>query len=138
MTEIQKQGFEGRQAALAALGLGCEILPPLTLMVRAIPALLKDEDWPRVLKDILETMEEPLGEGEMTLDPLTYALNMVLSHQACQRRSIKSGKKLSLEEMNALLRAMEQTPHAAHCNHGRPTYVTLDQRHLDSIFERTG
>jgi DNA mismatch repair protein MutL len=133
----EKEALIGMEAPFKKMGLDMEILPPATLMIRAIPALLKDEDWQGVVADLLDSLRAQVSEEVATLDPLETALNLVLSRQACQRRSIKSGKRLSLEEMNALLRAMEQTPHGAQCNHGRPTYVRLEKRHLDSIFERS-
>jgi DNA mismatch repair protein MutL len=67
---------------------------------------------------------------------LTATLHEVCGNIAC-RSSIRAGRRLKLEEMNALLRQMEATPHAGQCNHGRPTYIRLRQSDLARLFGRT-
>lgn len=124
--------------SLKELGFDVGFLGEQTLIVRAVPSLLKDEEWEVLLQDIVDAVRQAHAEESVYEDPLARALNLILSAQACQRRSIKSGKKLSTIEMDQLLRDMEHTPHAAQCNHGRPTYIVLEMQQLDGLFKRHG
>jgi DNA mismatch repair protein MutL len=67
---------------------------------------------------------------------LQSRLDAVLSRMACHG-SVRSGRRMSAEEMNALLREMEATPHSGQCNHGRPTYVELKLSDIERLFGRT-
>ena len=100
------------------------------ILVREIPALLGKVDIESLVRDLASEINE-LGN---TLS-LKENLNEILSTMACHN-SIRAGRKLSLSEMNALLRQMEQTPYSGQCNHGRPTYVELKRNEIEKLFGR--
>ena len=106
-----------RRAELAELGLVLERFGGDAVLVRELPALLAGADVARLVRDLAEDLA--------TLDQatsLSAALHEVCATLACHG-SVRAGRRLSLGEMNALLRQMEATPHSGQCNHGRPTYV---------------
>jgi DNA mismatch repair protein MutL len=100
------------------------------IVVREIPALLGNPDVRALVKKLAEDLGE-IGEGLALKD----ALEEVCSSMACHG-SVRSGRRLSTEEMNALLRQMEATPHSGQCNHGRPTYVALKLADIERLFGR--
>lgn len=112
------------------LGLDIDAFGPTAIAVRGVPALLKDASVNSLLRDILEDIKD-LKKGES----LQVALEEVLSSMACHG-SIRAGRKLNVDEMNALLRQMEQVPNSAQCNHGRPTYIQLKRRDIETLFGR--
>lgn len=112
---------------LAHLGLVIESFGPGSVAVRETPALLGNTDAAALVRDILDTL------GEATL---RSRLDAVLSRIACHG-SVRSGRRMTGEEMNALLREMEATPNSGQCNHGRPTYVELKLGDIDRLFGRT-
>jgi DNA mismatch repair protein MutL len=107
-----------------------------TFILKSVPALLRDENWDLFLSDLLGSLSATLSEDLAYEDPLERALFTVVSTLACQRKSVRAGRKLSLEEMNQLLRDMEKTPNAAQCNHGRPTYIQLEMGQIEKLFRR--
>ncbi|MEO1470994.1 MAG: DNA mismatch repair endonuclease MutL, partial [Pseudomonadota bacterium] len=115
---------------LEALGLVIEGFGPGTLCVREVPALLGQADPARLLRDVAE---EVIESG--TAEALAARLDAVLSRMACHG-SVRAGRALTRPEMDALLRAIEATPGAQWCNHGRPTAVTLDRAQIERLFER--
>ena len=115
---------------LAKLGLQVEEFGPSAVIVREIPALLGDCDVKSLIQDIVEEMAE-WGKGF----ELTEKLHLVCATMACHG-SVRAGRRLTLAEMNHLLREMERTPHAAQCNHGRPTYVRIGVGDLERLFHR--
>ncbi|MEM6489669.1 MAG: DNA mismatch repair endonuclease MutL [Pseudomonadota bacterium] len=116
--------------ALATLGLIVEPFGPGTLCVREIPAALGHADPAALLRDVAE---ELAAEG--TTDTLAARLDAVLARIACHG-SVRAGRRLDLAEQNALLRAIEATPGAQWCNHGRPTVVLLSRDELEKLFHR--
>jgi len=118
-------------ADLAALGLVIEPFGAGTIAVRETPALLGTVAVEPMLRDILDEIDD-LGQSEA----LRARLDAVLSRVACHG-SVRSGRRMSAEEMNALLREMEATPKSGQCNHGRPTYVTLALSDIERLFGRT-
>lgn len=104
-----------RAADLAALGLVLEPFGSGAVLVREVPSLLKDADVTRLVTDLAEHA----AEWDDAL-PLERRLLNVAATMACHG-SVRAGRRLRVEEMNALLREMEQTPNAGECNHGRPT-----------------
>jgi len=115
---------------LRRLGLVIEAFGPGAVAVRETPALLGRVDAAKLLKDIGDELAD-LGSS-MTLQAQVEA---VLSRVACHG-SIRSGRRMKPEEMNALLREMEATPHSGQCNHGRPTYVELKLSDIEKLFGR--
>ena len=99
-------------------------------MVRAMPAYLKQNDLECLLLRLLDDLSAYGGtrEHEKYLDAI---LATISCHQA-----VRANDALSVEQMNALLRQMEGTLRSANCNHGRPTWIQLDQKMLDGFFMR--
>jgi DNA mismatch repair protein MutL len=116
--------------ALAPLGLMIEPFGGEALAVRETPALLGEVDAAALLRDVADALEET---GSATA--LEARLMAVLSRMACHG-SVRSGRRLRAEEMNALLREMEATPLSGQCNHGRPTYVELKLADIERLFGR--
>jgi DNA mismatch repair protein MutL len=116
--------------ALGALGLDLEGFGPGAVAVRGTPAALGAPDAGGLLRDLADALAE--GEGTRLLG---RRLDAVLSSMACHG-SVRSGRRLTGEEMNALLREMERTPGSGQCNHGRPTHVTLALCEVERLFGR--
>lgn len=112
------------------LGLEIDRFGPTAVAVRGVPALLKDSSVASLVRDVLEDIKD-LKPGES----LQTALEEVLSSMACHG-SIRAGCKLNVDEMNAILRQMEQVPNSAQCNHGRPTYIHLKRADIETLFGR--
>jgi len=119
-----------RADELAELGLVIEGFGPGTIMVRETPALLGEMD----VKGLLRDLADDLQEYEEAI-ALRNRLGDVCATMACHG-SIRSGRRLTGEEMNALLREMEATPHSGQCSHGRPTYVELKLEDIEKLFGR--
>jgi DNA mismatch repair protein MutL len=116
--------------ALEQLGLAVETFGPGAVLVREMPALLAGGDIKGLVRDLAR---EALGEGEGGL--LKERLEAVCATMACHG-SVRAGRRLTPEEMNALLREMEATPRSGQCNHGRPTYVELKLADIERLFGR--
>ena len=116
---------------LARLGLVLEPFGPGTVAVQATPAILGAVNAEAMLRDILDELDD-LGQS-LTVQARIEA---ILSRVACHG-SVRSGRRMTGEEMNALLREMEATPHSGQCNHGRPTYVELKLSDIERLFGRT-
>ncbi len=115
---------------LAQLGLVIEAFGGTAIAVRETPAILGRVNATALLRDILDDLAD-LG----TSDRLQARMDAVLSRMACHG-SIRSGRQMRAEEMNALLREMESTPLSGQCNHGRPTYVELKLADIEKLFGR--
>ncbi len=117
--------------ALSKLGLTLEAFGGGAVAVRETPALLGEVNARAMVLDILDELDD---QGESML--VQAKLEAILSRVACHG-SIRSGRRMRGEEMNALLREMEATPHSGQCNHGRPTYVELKLADIELLFGRT-
>lgn len=115
---------------LAELGLVIEAFGPGAIAVREVPAILGRVDATSLLRDILDDLAD-LG----TSARLKGKIDAVLSRMACHG-SVRSGRQMRVEEMNALLREMEATPLSGQCNHGRPTWVALSLTDIEKLFGR--
>jgi len=119
-----------RAGELAKLGLGVEAFGGGAVVVREVPALLGEVDAQGLIRDLADE----LAELDQAL-ALTERLEHVCATLACHG-SVRSGRRLTVAEMNALLRQMEETPHSGQCNHGRPTYVELKLNDIERLFGR--
>ena len=119
-------------ATLARLGLEIEAFGPGAVLVRALPAALKNPDAAGLLRDLADEFAEHDSPAA-----LEAHLDSALARLACHR-SIRAGRRLTPEEMSALLRDMEATPRAGTCSHGRPTFLKLSRAELEKMFGRRG
>jgi DNA mismatch repair protein MutL len=126
----EAEALAARAEELAQLGLVIEPFGPGAILVRETPALLGHIDAAGMLKDLADDVAE-LGEAHA----LKERLEEVCSSMAC-RGSVRAGRRLAADEMNALLRQMEATPFSGQCNHGRPTYVELKLADIEKLFGR--
>ncbi len=128
--EDDARRLAARAAELAELGLVLEPFGPGAVVVRETPALLGDTDVRGLVRDLADELAE-LGEHLS----LKERMEDVCGTLACHG-SVRAGRLLSVDEMNALLRQMEATPHSGQCNHGRPTYVELKLADIERLFGR--
>ncbi len=115
---------------LAALGLVIEGFGGASVVVRETPAILGAVNAQALIREIVDDLAD-LGQGER----LEARIDAVLSRMACHG-SVRAGRMMRVEEMNALLREMEATAHSGQCNHGRPTYVELSLEQIEKLFGR--
>jgi DNA mismatch repair protein MutL len=120
----------GAAPELERLGLVVEAFGQSAIIVREVPALLGQGNIQGLLRDLADELAE--GEGSLVV---SERLDHVLSTMACHG-SVRAGRRLNAEEMNALLRDMEETPFSGQCNHGRPTYVELKLADIEKLFQR--
>ena len=113
-----------------ALGIELTIASEESLIIRAIPTILPVSNSEELVRDVLSDLVE-LGSTRRIFE----RRDEILSTMACHG-SVRANRKLSLEEMNGLLRAMEKTKRSAQCNHGRPTFSVLTVAEMDSLFSR--
>jgi DNA mismatch repair protein MutL len=119
-----------RAGELAELGLELERFGAGAVVVRAVPALLGETDAAGLVRDLADELAE-LGDAPALKERLADVCSTIACHG-----SIRAGRRLLPEEMNALLRQMETTPHSGQCNHGRPTYVELKLADIERLFGR--
>ncbi|KPN71093.1 DNA mismatch repair endonuclease MutL [Neisseria sp. 83E34] len=116
--------------ALRGFGLDLSAMGSNTIAVRAVPQMLGKSDVAELARDMLREFAQ-VGASQA----VEARENQILSTMACHG-SIRAGRQLTLPEMNALLRDMENTPRSNQCNHGRPTWVKLTLKELDALFLR--
>ena len=130
LEEAAVAALTARSEELGALGLAIEAFGPGAVVVREVPALLGACDAAGLVRDLADELQD-IGESLV----LKERLQEVCATMACHG-SVRAGRRLNAEEMNALLREMEATPHSGQCNHGRPTYVELKLADIEKLFGR--
>jgi DNA mismatch repair protein MutL len=130
LDEIAAGRLEARADELAAMGLVLERFGPGAVVVRETPALLGRCDVEGLVRDLADELEEM-----DSATGLKDRLDDICGTMACHG-SVRAGRRLGPDEMNALLREMERTPHSGQCNHGRPTYVELKLTDIERLFGR--
>jgi DNA mismatch repair protein MutL len=118
--------------ALEQFGLLVESFGPGAIAVRGTPAILGDTDTHALIRDLADDMLENTGNGTFRLKDM---IEKVASTMACHG-SVRAGRRMRNEEMNALLRQMEATPGSSTCNHGRPTFIELQLTDIEKLFGR--
>lgn len=121
---------ESEREAFTRLGVELDVAGPETLLVRQVPTLLADADVEPLIRDMLGDLER-YGRSYR----LEAHINELLSTMACHG-SVRANRRLSIAEMNALLRDMERTERSGQCNHGRPTWFEMSMHELDKRFLR--
>ncbi|MGH6788504.1 MAG: DNA mismatch repair endonuclease MutL, partial [Pseudolabrys sp.] len=130
LDEADVERLAARTDELARFGLVVETFGPGAVAVRETPSLLGEIDAAALVRDLAAHM----AEWDETL-PLERRLMHVAATMACYG-SVRAGRRLKPEEMNALLREMEDVPNSGQCNHGRPTYVELKLTDIERLFGR--
>jgi len=130
LDEAGAAALAARAGELSELGLVLEPFGAGAVVVRDVPALLGEVDVQGLVRDLADEIRE-LGEALS----LKERLETVCGTMACHG-SVRAGRRLNAQEMNALLRQMEATPHSGQCNHGRPTYVELKLADIERLFGR--
>jgi DNA mismatch repair protein MutL len=121
---------EQHRDTFETLGMQVDRMGEQVLAVRALPALLRSADAERLLRDVLSDLAV-FGSSQRVL----ASINEVLATMACHG-SVRANRRLTVEEMNALLRDIERTERSGQCNHGRPTWTQLSMQELDKLFLR--
>ena len=128
---VREAELAAQQAdTFALLGMQVDRMGEQVLVVRALPPLLRNADAEKLLRDVLSDLAM-YGQSKRILE----SINEVLSTMACHG-SVRANRRLTLEEMNALLRDIERTERSGQCNHGRPTWTQLSLQELDKLFLR--
>jgi DNA mismatch repair protein MutL len=122
--------LSARTAELAEFGLVVEPFGPDAMLVRETPAMLGQMDVKGLLRDLADDIAET-GSALSLKERLEHVAGTLACHT-----SVRAGRRLTADEMNALLREMERTPHSGQCNHGRPTYVELKLADIEKLFGR--
>ena len=136
LPEVVEVGEDGarrltqRAAELADMGLVLEPFGLGAVVVRETPAVLGEVDIQGLVRDLADELAE-MGDHLSLKEKVEEVCGTLACHT-----SVRAGRRLSVEEMNALLRQMEATPHSGQCNHGRPTYVELKLADIERLFGR--
>lgn len=130
VSEKETRIVESHSDVLMRLGFDVNVMSDSSVMLRQVPSLLADTDVEQLLRDVLSDIAE---HGDS--DRVNEEINAMLGTMACHA-SVRANRKLTVAEMNALLRDMERTERSGQCNHGRPTWVQLTVAELDKLFMR--
>ncbi|MGE3875699.1 MAG: DNA mismatch repair endonuclease MutL [Parvibaculaceae bacterium] len=127
---VSRERLVGASDLLGELGLVIEPFGEGSIVVREVPAALAGGDIAKLVRDVADDLGEESGTT------VEARANHLLATMACHH-SVRSGRQLRPEEMNALLRQMERTPNSGQCNHGRPTYIELKLSDIERLFGRS-
>jgi DNA mismatch repair protein MutL len=130
VSESEAALVEDADEVFARLGLAVDRSGPTGVIVREVPALLRQADVAALVRDILSDLQQS-GISNRVED----RCHEFLATMACHH-SVRANRALSIAEMNALLRSMESTEKSDQCNHGRPTWTTVSLADLDRLFLR--
>lgn len=130
LSEKEASIAEQQKSLWAQLGFDLERLSPESIVIRSIPTLLKDSDIEKLVRDLISDIQTH-DSTQRVIEHIHELLSTMACHQA-----IRANRKLTVLEMNALLRKMENTDSSNQCNHGRPTWVQLSLQELDKLFLR--
>ena len=131
LDEAELSGVLEHSETLSKLGLEVEAFGPGAIAVQSVPVLLGGKA--DIKKLVVDMADEIISHGRT--QALEERLNEILSTMACHG-SVRSGRRMNADEMNALLRQMEETPLSGQCNHGRPTYIELSLAEIEKLFGR--
>ena len=121
---------EAQAAVFQALGFELSRIGLEKIVIRAVPSLLKDSDTENLVRDVLADL---ITHGSS--QRIQNAMNEILGTMACHG-SVRANRRLTVPEMNALLRDMERTERSGQCNHGRPTWLQMSMEQIDKLFMR--
>lgn len=127
---VEADLVEQNNEFFTALGFEINCSGPEAIILRAVPALLSQSDIETLIRDVLTDWLE-IGMSQR----IQEQSNQILATMACHG-SVRAHRRLSIHEMNALLRDMEYTERSGQCNHGRPTWIALSMQELDKFFLR--
>jgi DNA mismatch repair protein MutL len=130
VSQREADAVDAHQSVFSKLGFAVERAGVESIIVRQIPAILRGSEVERLLRDVLSDLLQH-GSSER----IKNHINEILSTMACHG-SVRANRKLTIPEMNALLRDMEVTERSGQCNHGRPTWSQLTVEELDKLFLR--
>ena len=130
VSQREADAVDAHQAVFSKLGFAVERAGSESIIVREIPAILRGSEVERLLRDVLSDLLQHGGS-----ERIKNHINELLSTMACHG-SVRANRKLTIPEMNALLRDMEITERSGQCNHGRPTWSQLTVEELDKLFLR--
>ena len=130
VSEKEANYAEDNSALFARLGFELQRAGPESLVIKQVPVMLNRSDVDVLVRDVLSDLIE-FGMSER----IQHKMNEILGTMACHG-SVRANRKLTIPEMNALLRDMEATERSGQCNHGRPTWSQLTLAELDGLFMR--
>ena len=130
VTEAEAEIAAERRADLMLLGMELEKVGEDSIVVRAVPTMLSNSDIEALIRDVLSDFIEH-GRSQRIEDLRDEMLSTIACHA-----SVRANRKLTITEMNALLRDMEETERSGQCNHGRPTWCEIGLAELNNLFLR--
>jgi len=130
VSEKEVQLVEQQQDLFEQMGLNLQVMGKEAIVIREVPVLLRHSDVAALVRDVLSDLME-----HQRSDRVREEQHQLLATMACHG-SVRANRKLSIEEMNSLLRDIEETERSAQCNHGRPTWIQMDMKSLDKLFLR--
>jgi DNA mismatch repair protein MutL len=128
---VEVERLAGAAELIGQSGLAVEAFGDGAVIVREVPAALAGGDIAGLIRDLAGELAE-LDKADTVEDRINHVLATIACHH-----SVRSGRRLRPEEMNALLREMEQTPNSGQCNHGRPTFIELKLSDIERLFGRS-